>query len=315
MKSHGFLVSCAFVVLGILLMSVYTVDETQQAVITQFGKVKGAVVRDAGIHGKVPFVDQVNYFPKTVMEWDGERGEITTKNKSYIWVEAFARWKIYDPIVFLKKCESEAKAVAIMGQLIDPAVKNAIAAYDLIEAVRNTNRAFDTKAADVDQEQDKNADEQASYTINMGREKITEQILEQAKPKLADFGIELVDVKIKRINYREDVQKTVFERIIAERMQIVEKYKSSGRGEAQKITGDKEKELKRITSEAYKKAQTIKGNADARVARIYSSALSLDPEFYSFLKSLDVYNKAVDKNSTIVLSTDSEFLKYMNRSR
>lgn len=300
------------VLIGTALFSMYTVDETEQVVITRFGKVEGSAIKDAGLHFKMPFVDIVNVYPKNLLEWDGERGEIPTKNKTYIWVDAFARWRIEDPVLFLKNCENLRRGIALIGDIIDPSVKNAIASYDLIEVVRNTNREFDYEITEVEPVSGKMESERVTYNILMGRGKITKQILDQAKAKLGIYGIDLVDVKIKGINYRDDVQRSVYDRMIAERTQIVEKFRSEGRGEAQKIKGDKEKELKRITSEAYKKAQMLKGTSDAKVTKIYADAYGKDPEFYSFVKSLEIYNLSMDKDSTILLSTDSEFLRYIN---
>jgi membrane protease subunit HflC len=291
----------------------YTVDETSQVVITRFGQVEGAPVMDAGLHMKVPFVDIVNSFPKTLLGWDGERTEITTRNKMYIWVNAFAIWKITDPVLFLKKCESEAKATRIIGEIIDPSMKKNIGSYDLIEAVRNSNREFDDNVVGVEPTPEKMDNEKKNDTIAVGREKISQEIFVETKVKLEGYGIDLVDVEIKRINYRDDVQKSIYDRMIAERTQIADKFRSEGRGDAQKINGDKEKELKRITSEAYKKAQMIKGEADAKVTKIYAQAYGADPEFYSFVKSMDVYSQTLDKDSTLILSTDSEFLKYLNK--
>lgn len=312
MKYGGLILAIIAVVAGVALFSVYTVDETDQVVITRFGKVKGKPVVDAGLHVKMPFVDQVNYYPKTLLEWDGERGEIPTKNKTYIWVDAFARWRISEPVLFLKNCEDMRKALDIISDIIDPSIKNAIASYDLIETVRNTNREFDHDLDDAQAVSGKMEKERVIYSISYGREKITRQILAQAKDKLIVYGIDLVDVKIKQIIYRDDVRKSVYDRMIAERTQIVEKFRSEGRGEAQKIKGDKEKELKRITSEAYKKAQKLKGEADGKVTKIYADAYGKDPEFYSFVKSLEIYSNAMDKDSSIIMSTDSEFLKYIN---
>lgn len=312
MKYSGIIVVLIATVVAGALFSMYTVDETQQVVITRFGKVEGDAVKDAGLHFKVPFIDLVHRYPKNLLEWDGERGEIPTKNKTYIWVDAFARWRIEDPILFLKSSENVRRAMALIGDIIDPSIKNAIASYDLIESVRNTNREFDYEITEVELVSGKMEAERINYNITMGRSKITEQILIQAKDKLKIYGIDLVDVKIKRINYRDDVQRSVYDRMIAERTQIVEKFRSEGRGEAQKIKGDKEKELKRITSEAYKKAQMLKGAADARVTKIYADAYGKDPEFYSFVKALEIYNQSMDKDSTLVLSTDSDFLKYLN---
>lgn len=313
MKYSGAIMTVLAVLIGTVLFSMYTVDETQQAVITRFGRVEGEPVKDAGLHFKMPFVDVVHRFPKNLQEWDGERGEIPTKNKTYIWVDAFAMWRIDKPIDFFKKCERVDKALNIIGDIIDPAVKNLIASYDLIEAVRNTNREFDYDIVDLEggSETGKMQAERINYTISVGRNTITKQILEQAKAKLENYGIDLVDVKIKRIIYRDDVQQSVFDRMIAERTQIVERFRSEGRGEAQKIKGDKEKELKRITSEAYRTAQKVKGEADGKVTKIYADAFGKDPEFYSFTRALEIYNQSMDKDSTIVLSTDSEFLKYL----
>lgn len=299
------------VIIGLAYFSMYTIDETEQVVITRLGKVVGEGVTKPGLKFKLP-IDYVNRFPKTLLEWDGERGEIPTKNKNYIWVNTFARWRISDPVTFLKTCISHQVAVGRIGDIINPAVKNAIAAYDLIETVRNTNREFDSEISKEKAVSGKAVAEAVDYKVEAGRTEVAKQILANAKVKLDSFGIELLDVKIKRINYREDVRRSVYDRMIAERMQIVGRFRSEGRGEAQKIMGDKEKELKKITSEAYRKAQIVKGAADAKVTKIYADAYGRDPDFYSFVKSLDVYGKTLDKESTIIMSTDSEFFKYIN---
>ncbi len=296
--------------LAILLSSAYTVDETDQVVITRFGKVIGEPTTDAGLHFKIPMVDQVNPFPKNLQEWDGERGEIPTLNKTYILVDTFARWSVVDPVLFFQTCRDMRGAMIRIGDIIDPAVKNAIASYDLIETVRNSDRLVNVNdpifgvTGDAAKE---------NKTIKAGRTVITRQIMGNAGEKLKKFGIDLVDVKLKRINYRDDVRGSVYDRMIAERTQIVEKFRSEGRGEAQKIKGEMEKELKKIQSMAYKTAQILKGTADAKVTRIYADAYGRDPEFYSFTKSLEIYGKALGKESTLILSTDSEFLKYLKK--
>lgn len=297
-----------FAAIAVLVTAAYTVDETEQVVITRFGKVIGEPVKDAGLHFKVPVVDEVNPFPKNLQEWDGESGEIPTLNKTYILVDTFARWHIVDPVLFFQTCRDMRGAMIRIGDIIDPAVKNAIASYDLIETVRNSDRlvGIDDPIFGVTGDA---ADE--NQTIKAGRMVITRQIMDNAGEKLKGFGIELVDVKIKRLNYRDDVRSSVYDRMIAERTQIVEKFRSEGRGEAQKIKGEMEKELKKIGSEAYRTAQELKGKADAEVTRIYADAYGRDPEFYSFTKSLEVYGTALNKESTLVLSTGSEFLKYL----
>lgn len=297
-----------FAAVATLSMSAYTVDETEQVVITRFGKLIGEPVTDAGLHFRVPFVDQVNPFPKNLQEWDGQKGEIPTSNKTYILVDTFARWRIMDPVLFFQTCRDVRGGLFRIGDIIDPAVKNAIASYDLIEAVRNSDRLVTVDDPVFGETGD---GQQTNQTITIGRNGITRQIMGNAKEKLKSFGIDLVDVKLKRLNYRDDVRNSVYDRMIAERTQIVEKFRSEGRGEAQKIRGQKEKELKKIESEAYRTAQGIKGDADAEVTRIYADAYGKDPEFYSFIKSLEVYEQALNKESTLVLTTDSEFLKYI----
>ncbi|MDM8526521.1 protease modulator HflC [Desulfococcaceae bacterium HSG8] len=285
--------------------SAYVVDEREQVVVTQFGKVVAKPNVEPGIYFMIPFIQQTNYFPKNLQEWDGDPGQIPTLDKTYIWVDAFARWKITDPIRFFQTIGDMYTAQGRLDDIIDPAVRNFITSYSLIETVRKSNREL---PVEIGLDEDHSA---ASYsTIAVGREKITEGILKQAQPKLEKFGIEVVDVKIKRINYVDRVRKSVYERMIAERRQMAEKFRSEGKGEASKIIGDKDRKLKEITSEAYRKAQEIKGRADAEATLIYAEAYGSDPDFYSFTKTLEIYNESLDKNSSLVLSTDSEFLKY-----
>jgi membrane protease subunit HflC len=224
-------------------------------------------------------------------------------------VDAFARWKIVDPVKFFQTVNNRLNAIAKLNDIIDPAVRNFITSNTLIEAVRKSNRELEMAAEVSLEEGDREIRE--TYAISVGREKITKEILKQAQPKLAQFGIELVDVKIKRINYIEDVQKSVYSRMIAERKQIAEKFRSEGKGEAQKILGEKERDLQKITSEAYKTAQEIKGKADAEATIIYADAYGRDPEFYSFVQTMEIYRDALDKDNSLILSTDSEFLKYL----
>ena len=297
------------IVIGVLVYSAaYTVDETQQVVITQFGRIVGEPIKTPGLKFKIPFIQKANVFNRNLLDWDGEPGQIPTLDKTFIWVDTFARWKIVDPVKFFQTVNNRFNAVTKLNDIIDPAVRNFITSQRLIEAVRKSNRELESEDEDVD---GAGQDQRGTYTIFVGRDKITEGIMKQAQPKLAQFGIELVDVKIKRINYVEEVRKSVYNRMIAERKQIAEKFRSEGKGEARKILGDKERDLQQISSEAYRKAQEIKGKADAEATNIYAQAYGLDPEFYSFVQTLDIYKSALDKDSSLVLSTDSEFLKYL----
>ena len=306
MKSKLVILVVAVVAILFVFTAAYVVDETEQVVVTQFGKVVGKPKTEPGLYFKIPFIQNATYFPKNLLEWDGDPGQIPTLDKTYIWVDAFARWRIVDPIEFFQTVNNTTSAQGRLDDIIDPAVRNLITENKLIETVRKTNRELDTYEIGLE-----DIKERPSYKIKTGREKITKQILEQAQPKLSKFGIELVDVKIKRINYVEQVRDSVYGRMIAERKQIAEKFRSEGKGEAQKILGEKERDLKRITSEAYRTAQEIKGKADAQSTKLYAEAFGVDPEFYSFIKTLEIYDDALGKDSSVVLSTDSEFFKYL----
>jgi len=222
-------------------------------------------------------------------------------------VDTFARWKIVAPLKFFQTVNNVTGALSRLDDIIDAAVRNLITSYPLSETVRRTDRELDTFELGLEDIKDR----RDLGSVKLGRQKIEKGIMEQAMPKLAEFGIEVVDVKIKRLNYVEEVQRSVFSRMIAERKQIAEKFRSEGTGEARKIEGDKEREMKRITSEAYKTAQEVMGKADATATKIYADAFGLDPDFYSFVKTLQIYKETLDKDSSLVLSTDTEFFKYL----
>ena len=298
-----------FLVLLVLLNSFYIVYEYDQVIITQFGEPIGDAITKPGLHMKVPFIQKANRFEKRWLEWDGDANEIPTKDKKYIWVDTYARWRINDPLVYFQRLRDERGAQSRIDDIIDGETRNAIASYDLIEIVRSSNREFE--------ESEETAILDISYVvteITTGREKIAQIILEESSLKAADLGIELRDVRIKRLNYVTEVQRKVFDRMIAERQQIASKYRSEGDGESAKIRGEKERELKRITSEAYKTAQEIQGEADAEATRIYALAYNLDPEFYQFMKTLETYVASLDTETWMLLSTDAEFLKYLKSS-
>ena len=289
-----------------MLRPYYIVDETEQVVITQFGQPVGSAKTNPGIYFKTPFLQKANYFPKNLLERNGEAGQINTLDKTYIWIDTFARWKIVDPLKFFQNVSTEKSAHTRLDDIVDSAVRNLITQYSLIETVKNTDRKMEILEFDSAGVREVSA----TVTIKMGREKIIAAITEQARPKLEKLGIELVDVKIKRLNYSDEVRNSVYNRMIAERKRIAEKFRSEGQGEARKIEGDMEKELKRITSEAYRKAQEVRGKADGEATRLYADSLGRDPEFYSFVQTLEIYKTALDKESSLILTTDSEFLKY-----
>lgn len=296
------------VVVAILLFaSAYVVDEREQVVVTQFGRPVGDAKTEPGLYFRVPFVHQATYFPKNLLEWDGDPGQVPTLDKTFIWVDTFARWKIVDPLKFFQTVSNMTGALSRLDDIIDSAVRNFVTSYPLIETVRMTNRELDVFEPGVEQVKETSP----LGEVAMGRGQIAKGILDQAQPKLAQFGIELVDVKFKLLNYVEEVQKSVYGRMIAERKQIAEKFRSEGKGEARKIEGEMEKELKKITSEAYMKAQELKGVSDGEATRIYAEAFGKDPEFYSFVQTLETYRQTLGRDSSLVLSTDSDFLKLL----
>jgi membrane protease subunit HflC len=307
MKAKGIWVIALIAAAVVLYESAFVVNETEQVVITQFGRIVRDPITDPGLKFKVPFIEKANFFPKNIQEWDGEPGQIPTLDKTFIWVDAFARWKIVDPVKFFQTVNNRFNAVSRLNDIIDPAVRNFITSHKLIEAVRKSNRELDTIEVGLEDQEKK---PQSFYVISLGREKITQGVLEQAQPKVSQFGIELVDVKIKGINYVEEVRKSVYDRMIAERKQIAEKFRSEGKGEAQKVVGQKERDLQQITSEAYRIAQEVKGRADAEAAKVYAEAYGIDPDFYAFTQTLEIYNESLNKDASLLLSTDSEFLKY-----
>lgn len=306
MKLKALIIPVIIIVVA-LFSGAYIVSETEQVIITQFGKAVGEPKTAPGLYFKIPVIQQANFFPKNLLEWDGDPGQVPTLDKTFIYVDTFARWKIVDPLKFFQTVNNVMGAQARLDDIIDPAVRNFITSYPLIETVRDTNRELDTFEAGLGHTKD---EERHLGEITEGRGKITQGIMAQAQPKLKDFGIELVDVQIKRLNYVEQVRKSVYARMIAERKQIAEKFRSEGEGEARSIEGNRDKELKKITSEAYKTAQEIMGKADAESTMIYAQAYENDPDFYSFVKSLDVYQNAMDNKSFLLLSTESDFLKY-----
>jgi membrane protease subunit HflC len=300
------IVVAAFLVLIVLFNAFYIVSETNQVIITQFGEPIGEAITNPGLHMKAPFIQKANYFEKRWLEWDGDANEIPTKDKKYIWVDTYARWRISDPLIFFQRVRDERGAQSRIDDIIDGETRNAIANFDLIEIVRSSNREFEmTEEAEI-------LDlASALVKIQTGREKIAQIILQKSSDTTPQIGVELKDVKIKRINYVEEVERKQFDRMISERQRIASKYRSEGDGQSAAIRGQKEKELLGIQSEAYRQAQEIKGKADAEATAIYADAYNRDPEFYQFMKTLEVYRNIMDKETWLLLSTDAEFLKYL----
>ena len=294
----------------ILLNGMYVVQEPEQVVITQFGKPVGNPVSKPGLAFKIPLIQKVHTFEKRFLEWDGDPNQLPTRDKRFIWVNMYARWRITDPLLFFQRLNNERGAQTRLDDILDGETRNAIAKYDVVEVVRSSNRQAAVGETIAE-------DETALVEIETGRNKIREEILRNAQARTADLGIEILDVEFKRINYVAEVQRKVYERMIAERQRIADRFRSEGQGEAFRIIGEKDRELLRITSEAYRKAQEIKGKADAEATRIYAAAYdrSVDTRsFYEFLKTMESYKTTLDKESSLVLSTDGDFYRFLKGS-
>jgi modulator of FtsH protease HflC len=302
---YGVVALLALIVFGGLF---YTVDETEQAIITQFGEPIGDPVTQAGLHVKTPFIQVARKFDKRILEWDGNPKEIPTRDKKYIWVDTTGRWRIKDPLKFFQSVHDTRTALSRIGNIVNSATRDAVTSHVLIDIVRDSNREFAKGDDDVGGE---GIQAEAVAIIEMGREKITRSILTQASTNLNALGIELIDVRIKRINYITTVLRNVYERMISERKRIAELYRSEGQGKKAEIEGQRLKELERITSEAYRDAQVIRGEADAEATRIYAEAFNKDPDFYSFLRTLESYEASFDEGTSLIMTTNSEYMKFL----
>ncbi len=313
MNKTKYIVVLAIVSLAIIVIasSAYTVKETEQVIITQFGKPIGDPITDPGIHFKVPIIQEANRFDKRFLEWDGDPNQVPTKDKRFVWVDTYARWRIKDPLLFFQRVRDERGALSRLDDILDGETRNAIAKNLLVEIIRSTNR-------EIQLSEDLLAGEEAEVLIEIkhGRDAITRSIIETAAPRTLELGIELLDLRFKRINYVEEVQRKIFERMITERKRKADKFRSEGQGEASKILGDKTRDLKKIQSEAYKTAQEIKGKADAQATAIYAKAYNQNVasrEFYSFLKTMETYQTTLSEKDWLVLSTKGDFFKYLHR--
>jgi membrane protease subunit HflC len=306
--------SLPLIIVGLILLfviptTIYTLDETEQAIITQFGKPVGGAKTEPGLHFKVPFIQQVHRFDKRWLAWDGDANQITTKDKKFIWVDTYARWRIADPLKYFQSVRDERGAQSRLDDIIDGQTRNGVANTDLIEIVRSSNREFE-----VTEELEEFANRETPTEITGGRDDLIKVILEQSSEVTPNFGIELVDVQFKRINYVEEVREKVYERMISERQRIAERSRSEGQGRSFEIRGQKEKELLAIESEAFKKAEEIRGKADAEATGIYAGAYNKDPDFYQFMKTLETYKSSLAEDVTLILGSDSEFLRFLKRS-
>jgi len=288
----------------------YVVREDEQVVITQFGRPIGQPETTAGLKIKTPFIQKIDRFDKRILEWDGLANEIPTKDKRFIWLDTTARWRIINSLNFFQSLRTQQNAQSRLDDIINSAARDLVTSHNLVEVLRNSNRILNLENLNLEEEQ---TTEQIE-TIEVGRGKIAQMILEKAQQNLSEeFGIEIIDVQIKRINYVDEVRQKVFLRMISERKRIASKYESEGEGEAARIEGQKEKEMQRIQSDAYKKAEQIKGVADAEAIQIYAEAHSKDPEFFAFTQSLETYKKTISEteNTKLFLTTDSDLYKYL----
>lgn len=304
-----------FILVSLMFMSAYTVEQTEQVIVTQFGRPIGSPITDPGLHFKLPFVQQVNSFDKRYLAWDGPMVEMSTKDKTYVQVDTFARWRITDPMRYYLRLRDERSAQSRLEDILGSETRTAIARHELIEVVR------------TDKERKPMQDESLGpltgegtlgvlRPIRVGRVSIEKDVYDAAAPKLGEFGIELLDVRFKRINYNQQVLDRIHQRMISERLQIAQRFRSEGEGEAARINGNKERDINEIQSTAYKRVQEIQGEADARATEIYAKAYAQKTdaaEFYRFLKSMETYRKVINSDATIVLSTDSELFDLLKR--
>jgi membrane protease subunit HflC len=294
--------------------SIYTINEAEQAVVTQFGKPVGGAVIDAGIHFKTPLIQTVIKFDKRILEWDGSANEIPTLDNKYIFIDAFARWRISDALQFYKSAKNEMLAQSILDDILDGAVRDEIANRTMVEIVRSSSRVMviqDVESSSVNVN-NKVLDDSSGKGARL---EILESILESVSKRLLELkmGIEILDVQLKRINYTSQVQEQVFKRMISGQNQIAEKYRAQGQGKKQEILGMQVQRKKEIISGAYLESQKIKGEADASATRIYADSYGKSPEFYNFIKTLETYSNTLDSSTQFILSTDNHYLKYLGK--
>ena len=317
MKSGGLLGCLALIIIALAVVAAklccFTVNEKEQVIVTRFQKAVGEPITKAGLQFKMPFVDVPNRISKQIQGWDGAVTEMPTKNKTYISVDTYARWKIVDVMLYFQRLNNPIEAESRLNDILGSETRNIIAKHNLIEVIRSTKDRVPVVSEELKKgNQDSNFG--VLQSISKGRNALEKEIFETSKAKLKEFGIELLDIRFKRINYNPSVRQQIYERMKSERQQIAERFRSEGAGEAAKIDGRREKELAKIESGAYKEAEILKGKADARAAEIYADAFGSSPqaeEFYEFLRTMEIYEKMLSGESTVVLSTDSDIFKYL----
>jgi modulator of FtsH protease HflC len=307
-------ITAAILVLLFIVLSnaLYTLEEGLQAIVVQFGRPVGSSVTDAGLHIKVPFIQEVRRFEKRLLVWDGDPNQIPTKGREFIWVDTTARWRIADAKKFLENVASEEGAQSRLNDILDSVVRDQVSSSELVELVRSAT--WEVPQDKVLKDIPKEREEELKRVIARGREEITRTILTEAQKIIPQYGIELVDVRIKRLDYVESVREKVYERMISERKRIAAQFRSEGEGRSAEILGEMEKELRRIRSEAYRSVQEIQGKADAGATRIYGAAYNKNPEFYAFLRTLESYKEKTNNNSVLILTTESDFYQYIKKA-
>ncbi len=291
--------------------SVFILDETQQAIVTQFGRPVGEPRTTPGMHWKVPFIQKVQFFDKRFLEWDGDANQVTTRDKKYIFIDAFARWEITNPLQFFIRLRDERSAKSRLDDILDGETRNAVASHDLLDIVRSNNRepvVSDDYLQEIEHLED----------INVGRARIEAQVLQRANQRTTDLGIRILDFRFKRTNYVPEVKENVHTRMISERNRIADRFRSEGQGEARRIQGDRERDLAKIQSEAVMEAEQIRGRADAQATSIYAAAYDRDArsrELYGFLRSLDALERSLDDQTSVILTTESELFRYLKRAQ
>jgi membrane protease subunit HflC len=302
----------AVAILLVLSGTFYTLQEGQQAVIVQFGRPVGAPVTEAGLHVKLPFVQEIRRFEKRLLIWDGDPNQIPTKGREFIWVDTTARWRIADAKKFLESVATEAGAQSRLNDIIDSVVRDQVSGSELVELVRSAS--WEVPEGEVLEEVPAEVREELKKQVTRGREELTRTILAEARKVIPQYGIDLVDVRIKRLNYVESVREKVYARMISERKRIAARFRSEGEGRSAEILGTMEKELRQIRSTAYRRVQEIRGKADAEATRVYGTAYNRDPEFYAFSRTLEAYKEGQNKNSVLILTTDSDYYRYLKKA-
>ena len=310
MKTQGIAILIILGAIGFYLCT-YVVKETDQVILTQFGKPVGEPVTEAGLHFRLPFIQDVNRIEKRFLPWDGPANEMSTKDKTYLLIDTYARWRISDAMQYFLRLRDERSALSRLDDILGSETRNAVAKHELIEIVRTSK----DRVAVTDKSLTEGMGNVGMlYPIKIGREKVEKEIFEKAASKLAGFGIELLDVRFKRINYNETVRRRIYERMVSERQQIAARFRSEGAGEAAKIIGKKERDLQEIESESYKRVQEIYGEADAKASAIYAKAYDSSPasaEFYQFIKTLETYREVLSNDVSLVLTTDSPLFRLL----